>query len=86
MIKGDRVKMSEKNQNAYDGTEGIVTDVFQDGGFALDCGTSVLVVPMRNYWGRLKGVWLYLNDKLIYHESKPEKVKVQWFKILDANM
>jgi hypothetical protein len=70
MIKGDRVKISEKNQNAYDGMEGIVTDIFQDGGFTLDCGNSVLVVPMRNYWGKLKGVWIYLNDKLVYYKNK----------------
>jgi hypothetical protein len=70
MEKGDKVKMSEKNQNAYDGMEGLVTDIFQDGGFALDCGGSILVVPMRNYWERLKGVWIYLNDELVYHKSK----------------
>jgi hypothetical protein len=25
---------------------------------------------MRNYWERLKGVWIYLNDELVYHKSK----------------
>jgi hypothetical protein len=86
MKKGDRVKMSEKNQNAYDGMEGIVTYVFEDNGFVLDCKTSTLVVPMRNYWGRIKGVWVYLNDKLIYHKSKRERIKVQWFRFLGADM
>ena len=70
MEKGDKVKMSEKNQNAYDGMEGLVTDIFQDGGFALDCGISILVVPMRNYWGKVKGVWIYLNNELVYHKRK----------------
>ena len=69
MKKGDRVKMSAKNQTAYDGMEGKVIDIFPDNGFALDCGTSILVVPMRNYWERLKGVWIYLNDELVYHRS-----------------
>jgi hypothetical protein len=70
MKKGDKVKMSYKNQTAYDGMEGLVTDIFPDNGFALDCGGSILVVPMRNYWERLKGVWIYLNDELVYHKSK----------------
>jgi hypothetical protein len=70
MKKGDKVKMSYKNQNAYDGMEGLVTDIFADNGFALDCRGSILVVPMRNYWERLKGVWIYLNDELVYHKSK----------------
>jgi hypothetical protein len=70
MKKGDKVKMSYKNQNAYDGMEGLVTDIFQDNSFALDCGTSILVVPMRNYWRRLEGVWIYLNNELIYYKSK----------------
>jgi hypothetical protein len=70
MKKGDLVKMSSKNQTAYDGMEGLVTDIFQDGGFAIDCGTSILVVPMRDYWSRLKGVWIYLNNELIYYKSK----------------
>ena len=70
MKKGDKVKMSYKNQNAYDGMEGTVTDVYEDNAFVLNCGTSILVVPMRNYWGRIKGVWIYLNNELIYHKSK----------------
>ena len=70
MKKGDKVKMSDRNQNAYDNMEGTVTDIFADNGFALDCRGSILVVPMRNYWERLKGVWIYLNDELVYHKSK----------------
>jgi hypothetical protein len=79
MKKGDKVKMSNKNHTAYDNMEGIVTDVYEDNGFVIDCTTSTLVVPMRNYWGRLKGVWIYLNDKLIYHKSKSDKIK--WFNL-----
>ena len=70
MKKGDKVKMSDRNQTAYDNMEGTVTDIFPDNAFALDCGTSILVVPMRNYWQRLKGVWIYLNNELIFHKSK----------------
>ena len=73
MKTGDRVKMSNRNQNAYDGMEGQVTDIFQDGGFVLNCGTSILVVPMRNYWQRLKGVWIYLNNELVYHKRIKSK-------------
>jgi translation initiation factor IF-1 len=86
MEKGDKVKMSNKNQNAYDGMEGTVTDVFEDNSFALNCGNSTLVVPMRNYFGKIKGVWIYLNDKLIYHKRKSDKIKICWYKFLGADI
>jgi hypothetical protein len=92
MKKGDKVRMSERNQNpfgngvsAYAGMEGIVTDVYEDGGFTLDCGTSILVVPMRDAFKQpKKGVWIHLNGELIFHKRKKEKgVKPPFKKLLD---
>lgn len=54
MKKGDKVKMSERTPNhlnngvsAYAGMEGIVVDIYDDGAFVLNCGSSILVVPKR---------------------------------------
>jgi len=81
---GDKVKMSERNPNhlengvdAYAGMEGIVTDIYDDGAFSLNCGNSILVVPMNNaFKQQKKGVWIWLNGKHIFHkriDTKPER-------------
>jgi hypothetical protein len=73
---GDKVKYSDRNLyckntvSAYANMEGIVENIFDDGGFVLDCGTSTLVVPSRGYYTLDKGVWIYLNDVLIFHKFK----------------
>ena len=85
---GDKVCMSDRNKNhlgngvdAYARMEGVVTDIWDDNGFALDCGTSVLVVPL-NRW---PGVWIWLNNELIYHRRikasipKSNKKWYHWF-------
>ncbi len=77
---GDTVKMSKKNRNhlgynvsAYAGMTGVVTAVWEDNAFVLDCGTSILVVPMQNAWKHyIDGVWVYLNNVLI--QIKPNKI------------
>jgi hypothetical protein len=98
MKVGDLVKMSDRNPNhlrngvcAYAGMEGIVTDIWEDGAFSIDCATSILVVPMRDSFKQpIKGVWIHLNGKLIFHErvhvkstSNPKKwyrCLLDWFK------
>jgi dissimilatory sulfite reductase (desulfoviridin) alpha/beta subunit len=95
MKKGDVVKMSDRNPNhlghdvdAYAGMEGIVTDIYEDGAFCLDCGNCALVVPMRDAFKNKKdGVWIWLNGVHIFHkrrnaESPPTLVKKQYFKRL----
>lgn len=80
---GDKVKMSDYNLNhlgndvcAYAGMEGVVTDIFDDGGFALDCGSSILVVPMRDAWKLpVKGVWIWLNGEHIFHKRIKTEIK-----------
>ncbi len=77
---GDTVKMSTKNPNhlgngvsAYAGMTGIVTDIYDDGGFCLNCGTSFLVVPMNTpFKTKRKGVWIYLNDVHQFHKRIDE--------------
>lgn len=95
MEVGDKVKMSERNPNhlgygvdAYSGMEGVVTDIYEDGAFALDCGSSILVVPMNNLFKKpKKGVWIWLNGEHIFHkriDNKPKtslKKLLKWFKI-----
>ena len=74
---GDTVKMSAKNLNhlendvcAYAGMKGVVTDIYDDGAFALKCETSILVVPMRDAWkNKLPGVWIWLNGEHIFHKN-----------------
>jgi hypothetical protein len=81
MKKGDHVKISNKNRNhlgydvcAYANMEGIVSDLWPDGGFSLDCGTAWLVIPMKTRSGyRSEGIWIYLNGDLILH--KPTEIK-----------
>jgi hypothetical protein len=73
---GDKVKMSEYNRNhlgndvcAYAGMEGVVKDINEDGSFTLDCGNSILVVPMRNAFKQpIKGVWIYINRNHVFHK------------------
>jgi hypothetical protein len=73
---GDKAKMSEYNRNhldndvcAYAGMEGTVKDINEDGSFILDCGNSILVVPMRNAFKQpKKGIWIYLNGNHIFHK------------------
>ena len=88
---GDKVKMSDKNPNhlgngvdAYAGMKGIVENIYDDGAFCLNCGSSILVVPMRDAWKRWKsGCWIYLNDELVFYKSiKPKRENV-FTKILD---
>lgn len=88
---GDKVKMSDKNPNhlgndvdAYTGMEGIVENLYEDGAFVLNCGSSILVVPMRDAWKNWKsGVWIYLNDELVFHKSvKPKSERLTLKKIL----
>lgn len=74
MKVGDKVTMSEKNLDnwgkevcPYAGMTGIVQDLWEDGGFSLNCKTSTLVVPMQGAYGKIKGVWIYLNDEHVYH-------------------
>ena len=83
---GDKVKMSDWNKssngdiNAYNGMKCIVTDIYDDGAFALNCGNSILVVPMQNPFGPVKGVWIWLNNKHIFHKRIDNKVKkLKWY-------
>jgi hypothetical protein len=90
---GDKVRMSESNSNhlgygvdAYAGMEGIVTDIYDDGAFALNCSTSILVVPMNNAFKQpKKGVWVWLNGNHIFHKRINAKITrnpkkwFQWF-------
>jgi len=74
---GDTVKMSDRNLNhtktdvcAYAGMEGIVTQINDDGSFALYCKTAILVVPMNDAFKQpIKGVWIWLNGELIFHKG-----------------
>ena len=89
MIVGDKVKMSDKNRNhlgndvcAYAGMEGLVTDVYDDGAFALRCNSARLIVPMNNaYKRRIKGVWIWLNGVHMFYKSiAPVPTKsVKWY-------
>jgi hypothetical protein len=88
---GDKVKMSDKNPNhlgngvdAYAGMEGIVENIYDDGAFVLNCGSSILVVPMRDaYKNWKKGCWIYLNGELLFHKSVKPKTENVFTKILD---
>lgn len=69
---GDTIKMSSRNPNhlgfgisAYSGMEGTVVQVWDDGAFCINTGTSELVVPLN----KRKGVWIFLNGKHIYHKK-----------------
>lgn len=73
---GDKVKISKKNPNhlghgvcAYAGKEGIVSDIYEDNSFILDCGNSTLVVPMNNweFKPQKKGIWIWLNGVHLFH-------------------
>lgn len=76
MKMGDTIKMSDKNPNhlgygvsAYAGMEGIVTDVWEDGAFAISTKTSILVVPMnKSDKSPKKGIWIWLNGEHIFHK------------------
>lgn len=85
---GDTVKISSKNKDAYGyksayvECEGKVKDVGEDGSFILDLGNRTLIVPMQDN-GRKpkKGVWVYLNGKLIFHKrkNKPLSCPKKWY-------
>ena len=69
---GDKVKMSRSNPNhlgygicAYAGMEGIVTDIYDDGAFSLDCGKNTLTVPMDKAYD---GLWIWLNGEHVFHK------------------
>ena len=77
MIKvGDKVKMSDRNNApqggvcAYSGYEGVIDNINEDGSFIIKGETSSLIVPMGN---NTKGLWLYLNEKLIFQKNKNYK-------------
>ena len=73
---GDTVVMSSRNLNhlgnsvnAYAGMKGVVTDIYENGSFALNCTNSILVVPMCDAYGQpKKGVWVWLNGEHIFHK------------------
>jgi len=75
---GDTIKISNKNKNhsdndvcAYANMCGVVTNIWEDNSFALCCGNSTLIVPMRNaFKKKIKGIWIYLNEELLFHKSK----------------
>jgi len=90
---GDKVVMSARNLNhtktdpcAYAGMKGIVTDIYEDNAFCLDCGTCTLVVPMNNAYKKpIPGVWIILNGMHVFHERKKvvypvSKSPKKWFK------
>jgi hypothetical protein len=74
---GDIIRISERNPNhlnndidAYSGMEGIVTNIYNDGAFVLNCNDSILVVPMNNAFKQSKkGIWIWLNNKHIFHKK-----------------
>lgn len=76
MTIGDKIKMSDKNSNhlnndvcAYAGMEGVVTEVYNDGSFVLNCGNCILVVPMWDAFKQPKeGVWIWLNGHHVFHK------------------
>lgn len=80
---GDKVIISDRNPNhlgygvsAYAGMEGIVSDIYDDNGFCLECNSSVLIVPMRNAYKQLKeGIWIWLNGELVFYKSKKTNVQ-----------
>ena len=90
---GDKVKMSAKKLNhlgndvsAYSGMEGVVTDIYDDGAFALNCGNAILVVSMNNAFKKpQKGIWLWLNGQHIFHKRIDKNITqsfkkwFQWF-------
>ena len=82
--------MSERNPthlgngvDAYAGMEGKVTNIYNDGAFVLDCGSSILVVPMNNAYKQPKtGVWIWFNGEHIFHKrinAKPTRSHKKWF-------
>lgn len=87
---GDKVKMSKRNTNhlgrgvdAYAGMEGVVTDVYDDGAFVLNCGSSILIVSMNYAFKKpKKGVWVYLNGEHIFHKRKAKRNPKKWFQWL----
>ena len=87
---GDKVRMSERNPNhlgygvdAYAGMEGVVTDIYDNGSFVLNCENCILVVPMNDAFKNPKeGVWVWLNGKHIFHkriETRPIRNPKKWF-------
>jgi hypothetical protein len=88
MIKnGMTVTYSEKNvhssgnQTAYGGITGVVTDLGEDNSFVIKAEGCTLIVPMRNYFGRTKGVWLTIEGKEVFIPSKEtayeKKMKIE---------
>lgn len=76
MKLGDTVKMSEKNLNhlgndvcAFAGYQGKVVQIWEDGAFCIDNGSSELVVGMNKSNKRpKKGVWVYINGVHTFHK------------------
>jgi hypothetical protein len=87
---GDKVKMSNRNLNhlgngtdAYAGMQGVVSDIYDDGSFMLDCGNYTITVPMNTAFHIKKsGYWIWLNGKHIFHKCidvKPTRSPKKWF-------
>ena len=67
---GDKVKMSRSDISAYADMEGVVDWMCEDNSFSLNCGGSILIVPMNDSFKRRKnGVWIWLNGEHIFHKS-----------------
>lgn len=62
---GDSVMLSLEDKSAYAGFEGKVLDIFEDGGFSIHSGSSILILPRINVFGRRKYYWIYVNGKLV---------------------
>lgn len=86
MKKGDTVRISTKNKNhlgygvsAYAKMEGVVSEIWEDNSFCIECETSVLVVPLQCK----RGIWIWLNGKFIFHKhTRPQSKIVMFFKKL----
>ena len=85
MKKGDIVEMTEHGHSvykvsAYAGMKGVVTDIYEDGAFAIETETSVLVVPANDaFKNEKKYIDIILNGKKtrhrFIHPKKPSKAK-----------
>jgi hypothetical protein len=72
---GDEIVISDRNPNhlgygvsGYARMKGILTEIWDDNGFAIDCGGCSLVVPMVIY-GKPKIYWIWVNGELKKHRG-----------------
>jgi len=68
---GDVVEMSTKNPNhlgygvdAYAGMKGVVDEIFECGGFVLNCKDRILVVPTK--YGKIKKYLIVNGVEVLY--------------------